>query len=242
VHDPAGSWWDAADFLVDGVGAGAAPVGDCDPATPSTLHENYPGTRVESDRADLGPGLRDHADFTFFFFDGYRGEKDLDPYTRTETLPDDGGLAYTRNIYGGALWSAVASSLQDPQLLDRSDMRPAGARYATFYASLNASDIVSHSWLLPTPTPGTYGVESCGSSIGVGAPDRAGWVCDPSRWYRDPFGRDITPRYSEGSRLARLPGDPYFLRDVDCLDGEVARGRGVYASLAPASPGGVCAT
>lgn len=220
VHDARGSYWDAAETALDGT----TPTGDCNPNSPSPLRDAYVGAFVENDRENVASS-KNQASFTFFFYDGYRGlDPRVDGFFDTWNAPTDGGVAYTRSLYGGALWSATSSAVAEPQLFDRSTLAPEGARYASFYATVDDGTIASKQLMLPKSQKAIYGREACGTSIGAGAADANMWTCDPAKWWKDSYGNDITPRFAEGERMGRMVGDTYFLRDVDCWDGSAASG------------------
>lgn len=236
VHAVSASWWLALVNAADG------PAGDCDTSTPSPLAAAYPGRMIESDASPILEARKDRASLTFTFYDGHRGlHPSLDPYVGY-TFPSDGGTMVLdhggpppeHRGGDGPLWSATAQSEQDAQLVDREDLQPKGAVYFTYYARLGDIAI-----FFDRPSDGAraYGEENCGSAqAGI----VNGWVCDPSLWWRDAHGNDNTPRYAQGDRIGRIPGDEYHLRDVDCFDGEIARGAGVYASLVYLVDQGAC--
>ncbi|MFA5861808.1 MAG: hypothetical protein WDA16_08945 [Candidatus Thermoplasmatota archaeon] len=222
VGDPTSSSWDASDATLDGVrGPPFFVGGDCDAATKSTLHDEYPGTLIESD-VPAGSLVKTSTDFTFVFYDGYRGfDPRVDDALNTHSFPSDLGVAYSRNMYGGPMWSTTGAQVTEPQLIDRSTARPEGPRYFTFYAMISSTDISDLGLLLPKTSLGTYGQENCGTSAnGI----HGGWDCDSTHWWRDAFGHDTRPRYAEGLPIGQVVGAPYFLRDVDCYDGQLAPG------------------
>lgn len=231
--DPTGSWWDAAEATGDGV------RGDCDPRTRSYAQARHPGHLVE-DGDHLVPAARkDRASLTFTFYDGHRGfNRNVDPYTG-ENAPADGGLMLLRHGRGGdgPLWSALESTTQDPQVLQRGDVAAAPPSHFTYYARVGPDVVSKWSLKLPTASPGAYGSDNCGSTW---SGQRHGWVCDPAAWWKDDAGHDVRPRYAQGEPIGRVPGDPYDLRDVDCYDGSLARGSGAYASPAFLSSEGPC--
>lgn len=229
VRDPRGSLWDAAELTVDGV----TPTGDCDPRTQSAIAPAYPGALIESDAAS-STGPKTQSTYSFYFYEGYRGiDSHVDGYFGTQTWPSDLGVAYTRNLYGGPMWSAIAAKPTEPQLADRAALKAEGPRYATFYAQVPLSAIVSFGLTLPNAAPGTYGQENCGGLTGGVS---AGWDCSASDWWIDRYGHDTRPRFAEGQAFAPVVGDPYNLRDIDCTDGSVARGSpGTVSVLAGAS-------
>lgn len=233
LNDPSSSWWDATEASVD------ATRGDCDPRTRSDLQTRHPGPAIESADAVLPPPRKDRTSFVFTFYDGHRGlHKDVDPITGPRT-PSDAGLLALRHGRGGAgpLWSATAPSEQDPQLVSRGSLEPTPALTFTYYASLGVDVIAREGLRLPTDTSGVYGSQACGT-LRVG--EANGWECDPAKWWRDAAGNDATPRYAQGARLGRVPGDPYDLVDVDCYDGTVERSEGIRASLVDLSRQGAC--
>lgn len=220
LGDPvSSSLWDGAAHAADG------PRGDCDPSTGTPLDDAYAGALVESDVAVASGGARSRTDFAMTFFDGYRGfNRATDPYTGAST-PTDFGLPYTRTQYGGALWIATEPVQRDPQVMRRDALEPEGRAHATFYAAVPGASALGYQ--LPSEAQSVYGAEAC-PFIGTGAATTA-WACDPALWWRDGAGGDATPRYAEGQRIGRLPGDAYHLRDVDCWDGALARGVPLHA-------------
>lgn len=225
------SWWVAALAALDG------PAGDCDPGTPSPLAAAYVGGMVESDQTPILQARKDRTSFTFTFYDGHRGlHPRIDPYTGP-MFPSDGGTMVRDHGRGGdgPIWSALAPSEQDPLLVGRDDLEPEGAILFTYYAHLGADAL---RFERPSYASRTYGAENCGA---MQAGIHRGWVCDASLWWRDAHGGDNAPRYAQGERIGRVPGDAYHLRDVDCFDGEIARGTQVYASLVWFVDGGPCA-
>lgn len=205
LDDPQGSYWDAAELAADG------PNGDCDPTTANALGQRDVAGAIEGDEAPGTPNQKARNDMTFTFYDGYRGlDSHVDPTLHTENFPSDLGLVYTRNQYGGPLWSSADTPIARPPLV-RGDLSPEGPAWFTFYADF---DVAGFS----IPSAGaTYGVEAC-SSIGAGVPEEHGWRCDPEQWWRDVGGADDMPRYSDGYARGAYVGDAFILRDVDCYD------------------------
>ena len=233
VRDPTASWWDAGEAGMDGV------RGDCDPDTQGHARRLHPGHLVEDGDHVIPAARKDRASLTFTFYDGHRGfHPSVDPYTG-EGAPADGGLIALRHGRGGdgPLWSALETTTQDPQVLQRGDLAAAGGAYVTYYARVGGDVVSRWSLQLPHPTPAAYGADNCGSTR---TGERNGWVCDPALWWKDEAGNDVRPRYARGEPIGRVPGDLYDLRDVDCYDGSIARGAGVGASLAFLAPDGPC--
>lgn len=235
--DPTASWWVAAERAVDG------PAGDCDATTGSALSGHYPGRAIESDAAPILEARKDRPSATFTFYDGHRGlHPQIDERTSRMT-PSDGGTTaldhggpppYHRGG-DGPMWSALAPAEQDPLILDRETLDVAPALYFTYYAHIGPD---ARSLDLPSDLLRPYGRENCGDKeSGV----HNGWVCDKALWWRTADGSDVTPTYALGHRLGRVVGDEYQMRDVDCYDGQLARGVPVYASLAYFAPSGRCA-
>lgn len=230
LHDPTASSWVAIEALVDG------PAGDCDPATESALAPAYVGHAVESDATPILEARKDRTSVTFTFYDGHRGlHPELDPYTG-ETTPSDGGTLWLDHGRGGdgPMWSALAQSEQDPQLVNREDLGFTPRLYFTYYARIGPT---SFAFTLPSDTQKAYGAENCGEATGGVV---RGWVCDPALWWRDAEGNSNAPKYAQGLSLGRVPGDVYHLRDIDCYDGDVARGVGLHASLVDLSGDAAC--
>jgi hypothetical protein len=227
VHDPTGSYWDAADATADGATA-FGRGGDCDPATTSLAHDNYPGTLVESDQPDLA--AKNAPDHTLVFYDGYRGTGDPDgDRLFGSSFPSDLGVSYTRNVYGGPMWSEMQPTLTEPQLLDRSTLGPQGPQYESFYARIDPALAAAAGLTLPNALPAAYGAPACGSfTTGV----HGGWQCDASLWWRDAGGNDVRPRWAEGAPLGQDVSAEYELLDVDCYDDSAAAGTPGYAELA----------
>ncbi|HVM44713.1 MAG TPA: hypothetical protein VM582_02165, partial [Candidatus Thermoplasmatota archaeon] len=227
---PTASWWVAAERALDG------PAGDCDDATPSALAPHYPGRAVESDATPILEARKDRPSLTFTFYDGHRGlHPELDPTTGPLT-PSDGGTMVLDHGRGGdgPMWSALARSEQDPQLVNRDDLGFTPALYFTYYAHIGPDGL---GFPLPQAASREYGIDNCGSATnGI----EKGWVCDSGLWWKDAHGNDVTPRYAQGMRVGRVVGDPYHLRDVDCYDGEIARALGVRASLVDLTSEGAC--
>lgn len=234
VDDPTWSSWSALAAAADG------PQGDCDAETGTPLDAAYLGDELENAHAPVKEARKDRPSFTFVFYDGHRGiNPSLDP-TLGATTPSDGGLsAFDHDRTGdGPMWNATAPAEEDPQLVSRDDLRPAPARYVTYYAHIGA-DVLDSGVELPLATPRVYGAENCGANTdGI----HLGWVCDADLWWKDADGSDATPRYVRGERIGRVPGDLYHMRDVDCYDGEVVRGAGLHASLQDASSEPACST
>lgn len=228
VDDPAASSWDALEAAADG------PRGDCSDATPGALRAANPQPFLESRDDAIAQARKDRVSFAFTFYDGHRGLNDTVDPTTGANAPSDGGLVYRRNDRGGdgPFWSADAASVQEPQLVNRREIGAQGPIRFTYYARLGPEALVGTA--LPGAREGlVYGAIPCGtSSDPVG-----GWVCDPSQWWRGPAGEDARPYYSQGEvPYAPVPGDVYHLRDIDCYDGQLARGQPVYASLALLAP------
>lgn len=234
VDDPTGSWWDAAEAVADG------SVGDCDAETTSAMQASYPHDAVEGANEPVPAGRKDRNTWVFSFYDGHRGFNErVDPHAGSETWPSDAGLMAYRHRSSGPLWSALAPTTPDTPLIQRAELKPAGARHATFYASLDMQDMVSRGYQIAAAGSFTYGSEAC-ATIGPGAAPANGWICDTSRWWRDADGSDAMPRYTDGAPLGAVPGDAYHLRDVDCEDGALLAGVPVYASLTFVSEEGGC--
>jgi len=235
--DPTASWWRTLEHAADG------PAGDCDDGTESALARAYLGGHVESDARPILEARKDRTSLTFTFFDGHRGlHPNLDPATGP-TFSSDGGTMLLDHggppPFGrggdGPIWSATMQSEQDAQLLNRDDLEPMPALHFTYYVALgpDASRFTPPSW-----NERVYGAEHCeGKTSGI----HRGWVCDASLWWRDAEGRSNVPTYAQGQRIGRVPGDVYHMRDVDCYDGELARGSGVHVSLIYLRAEGGCA-
>lgn len=212
--DAGGSLWDAA--------SGAS----CDEAAREQLGAAHPKPYVESEVAPPREG-KDRASLVMRFYDGHRGVHDrIDPYTGSET-PSDGGLFALRHDHpaAGPMWSATAGSLNEPQLVSRETLEPAGVVVWTYYARLGV-DAFAAGWLAPGSR--VYGAEACkGDTTGV----HGGWACAPTAWWRGVDGEDATPRYQDGTSYAPVPGVFYHARDVDCHDGRLVAGVPADASL-----------
>lgn len=231
LHDPTTSWWSALEHTADG------PNGDCDPTTGSPASAGYPGHAIESDQAPI-QARKDRPSLTFVFYDGHRGlHPSLDP-TTGPTAPSDGGLLLTDPGRGGdgPIWNALTQSDQDPQLVNRGDLGPTGARYFTYYAFIGSGILNTGVGLANGASTSVYGSGPCPTLFG----DNDGWACDPRDWWKDQQGNDNRPRYALGEPIGRAVGDRYHLRDVDCYDGSVNDGSGVRASLADLSAEGAC--
>lgn len=232
LGDPTASSWVAAERAVDG------PAGDCDDDTRSRLAPHYPGNAVENDATPILDARKDRPSLTLVFYDGHRGiHPSLDPTTGA-TTPSDGGTFWLDHGRGGdgPMWSALAAVDQDAQLVDREDLGFTGGRFFTYYATIGANALAT-GIALPPPGVRYYGTENCGSNDqGI----LRGWVCDAGSWWKDANGDDNAPRYAEGLRIGRVPGDPYHVRDVDCYDGSVLVDSGVHASLADLSADPSC--
>jgi len=136
-------------------------------------------------------------------------------------------------------WDAPADGEPSlPPLVRSSDLEPEGGDYWTFYA--NMSSFTTELGLEYPGAIGTYGADWCqGQDTGV----IKGFQCDPTEWYVAPDGTHLTAADSDRwqAEYLPIPGTEYHVRDVDCLDGTVARGSGVQASAAPLSTDGPCA-
>lgn len=232
LSDPTGSWWDAGEATMDGA------RGDCNPETRSAMQAQHPGHLVEDGDHVIPAARKDRSSLTFTFYDGHRGlNANVDPVTG-ENAPADAGLIVLRHGRGGdgPLWSALETTTQDPQLVQRGELTPTPGLYFTYYARVGG-DVVSQ-WGLDLPgATQTYGADACGARrTGI----ENGWVCDPAEWWKDANGGDARPRYARGEPIGRVPGDAYDLRDVDCYDGSLARDTGFFASLAAVSTDGPC--
>lgn len=248
VHDPTASWWDGAELVYESI------AGDCTTSTDNPLNAFVYEDTISSARSSDPPAgeARSHADDALKFRTEGRGA-DLDLSTGLPTdddvrvvtdeanrfvdtlvgerAPRDGGSPHARGQVQGPLWTSrlLWQRVQTTQPV-----------YVTAYARLNHSDISAHNWRLPTALPATFGAEACGASAGnVGAADRNGWVCDPSRWYKADDGTDTMPYTAGGADhgrpLAARVGELYDLVDVDCYDGHLASAAGVdvQASAGP---------
>lgn len=144
-------------------------------------------------------------------------------------------------LFSGSRWYWEADTSDPPvlpQLIRSDDMGVQGGAYWTFYANMSASLITTKGLSLPQTTPGSYGDDWC---EGVRSGAVRGFVCEPDKWYRGADGS--LARDSTGRPLADYYpkiGHAYYLRDVDCFDGSVARGQPVYASGALLSEDGPC--
>lgn len=228
ADDPlARSWWEGAERAGDGA------VGDCDPATASPLRAVHPHAFIEAPGEPTSHAGRDRNDvvFTFRATGAPRapGAWALDPWRMSAAGP-----AGVDEEFG---WVGENVFVGPPRLVDRGTLQPEGARMWTFHARLGAAAL-DMGVLVPASQPGTYAAEAC-LFIGPGARDRAGWVCDHERWWRDAAG-DARPRDVDGAALGAVPGDAYHLRDVDCFDGSAARAAPVGATLAWLSERGPC--
>ncbi|MEA3198730.1 MAG: hypothetical protein QOE90_158 [Thermoplasmata archaeon] len=205
VHDARGSYWDAAEYALDG------PHGDCDASTASPASSFYVGRDVEG-QVGFGGGDRATNDVVFQFDEGYRGlDPSVDPILESGRFPSDFGTPYLRNQYGGPIWTSLHAPVVNPPLLRR-DLTLTGSTWFSFYAAIDMPG-----YQLPNGA-GTYGAEACEGSVGAGAPNDHGWTCDPALWWKDLGGHDDMPRYTDGNPLGAAPGDSYQLRDVDCYD------------------------
>lgn len=228
LADPTASWWDAA------AGAYDAALGDCDPRTQNRVDDTHGALALERDLPSRGAKAR--ASLYFVFNDGSRGSgNDALDAVLGRNAPQDGGVGYDRSLnnpadptnHGGPSWDAHTRSVSDPRIV-REDLAPAPPPRITYYASIPALAQSDHHLKLPSADPLTYGEPACSFIIGEGVPDRNGWVCDPTRWYRTDTGEDAMPYTAEGpqggERLAPRVGDRYHLLDVDCYDGQVTQG------------------
>ena len=174
--------------------------------------------------------------------------------------PKDGGLTAQRGPLGlvgwGPGWRGTTNWVTTPQSVNRNTLQPQGPAFSTFYATVGAATFATGA-ITPASTAGIYGKEWCGSATtGI----VKGFDCDPDHWWNplyDPAasagtrqtGGTISTECTTGLKepipncreMSVKPGQPYYLRDIDCLDGSVARGVPVYASLVQiAGDGSVC--
>lgn len=132
--------------------------------------------------------------------------------------PHDLGLAVERDLDTvGSSWKANTRFTMDPQFVDRGTLTLSTARYLTFYASLGSTSGLN----LPASVVMTYGGHACDAGE-TGISD--GWNCDGQAWKDRCVLDDVLASQCIIVRKA------YNLRDIDCWDGQVARGVPVYAS------------
>lgn len=144
-------------------------------------------------------------------------------------------------IASGSRWYWEADANDPPvlpQVVRTSDFQFQGGEYWTFYANMS-STLLSTGIVTPANgATGSYGDEWCG---GQRSGIVNGFVCDPDQWYRGKDG--ALARDSTGRPLADYYpkiGQTYYMRDIDCFDGSLARGQPVYASSALLSERGPC--
>lgn len=146
--------------------------------------------------------------------------------------PPDGG---TNNLWQGGgtnldpsgIWRSNTGWTATPWV-SRADLAPAKVFNFTYYGKVSPAAIASYSLTLAKPGGGVYGTVPCGGVIGLNAPTKNNWVCDPTKWHFDTEGRDTEPRSTflgdgeqaskNGVRIGARVGDVYNLRDIDCFD------------------------
>lgn len=215
ANDPtSSSAWSALARAVD------ATAGDCNPDTGTALDGFRPV--VEEPFEPTAHTARDQNDLVLEFSDAPRATPrlSLEPWNQAAITPTPGGHDMR--------WRSMSDFVTPPPLLSRFNLEPAPARVLTFYASLGPATFGRG---LQTPqlnAEGVYGSEACGAQRhGV----RAGWACAPDTWWMDLAG-DSMPRDLHGRALGARVGEPYHMRDVDCLDGTVVEGVPVWTSIA----------
>ncbi|HET6403513.1 MAG TPA: hypothetical protein VFH78_02605 [Candidatus Thermoplasmatota archaeon] len=206
------SAWEAADVLVRDASGGCGSDDD------SALAYAY--VQAEAPFEPTSHSGRDQNDLVLVFEAGHSPRLTLEPWAASHSSAQGPTTA------APARWRATTDLAGLPPLLDRGTLRPSGAAHWTFYASVGETTL-ARGLQFPGGS-GVYASEACGShTSGL----RNGWRCDPDAWWRD-IGGDTMPRDASGRAWGARPGDAYQLRDVDCEDGELVRGMGLFASLA----------
>lgn len=177
---------------------------------------------------------------------------------RVPGAPDDLGVGVHRAaLYGlaGPGWGGSPNLIVDPQLVNRGDLNPSGAGYFTYYAKIGLSTRVIATTAVNKL--GTYGSEWCGEA-------KSGIVngvdCDADNWWNPiavsgtaamptqtngqidgECSRGLNEPVSNCREMGASAGEPYYLRDTDCYDGQVSRDVPmVHASLVDLSDTGPC--
>lgn len=136
---------------------------------------------------------------------------------------DDGGLGAT-SLTG--LWASVGAPVAGRDAyVTRRDVGPERVTHVTYYAYVDPGLANDEGLVLPARNDVlSYAEDGCAS----------GRVeCDPAAWWRGGDGEDITPRDSRlgidasnptvpsadaATRIGVRVGQPYQMRDVDCID------------------------
>ena len=244
LGDPTGSYADGLNQTAGGVHVGSGEdeqenlyvggdcgetAGDDDQAgdnTYSGLHQEAFFYADGNNEGGTQFAAKNQADVQFQYFNG----AEVDP-----TLADALGPSTPNSVVSVAPsaylndqgWSANIVYVTTPQSINRATLQPSGPAYTTFYAKVGATTLDA-GWRAPH-TGAKYGAEACGLNT---SGQQGGWECDPSRWYLDSNGVDI----SDPAWDVRV-GTTYQFRDIDCNDGRVGRDVGVFASLVLLSPG-----
>lgn len=211
ASDPlASSWWEGLEMVVD------ATAGDCDPSNSSPLTPFAP--EVEAPFEPISHTGRDQNDVVFTYAAAPAPRASFQPWGTTLALMDLQGESAPMR------WRAASDVLGMPPLLDRTKLQSAGAIHWTFYAYVGTQTL-ARGVELPSASTTVYGATACGDhDSGI----HLGWQCDPAHWWRDPAG-DTMPVDGDGMPWGARVGQSFYLRDVDCEDGELVGGTGLYA-------------
>lgn len=185
---------------------------------------------IEGNEDPLSPDApRTRTDHVLAFVEGARGGGPLVALLGERTR-DDAGLG-SASVAG--FWIGIAASVGGPSpYVGRDELAPSPVTHITYYAYASPLLVESEGFRTPQGT-GSYGAEGCGATP-------ATVECDETRWWRNEAGEDITPRdpalgedpaqpgepeQGEHTKIGVRVGQPYFFRDVDCIDTSVGAAR-----------------
>jgi hypothetical protein len=239
----------------------------CSTSQTSDVWWAYKGPGVEGGVApNDGSQGRTQTDTYFYFTLGSqppRGKQfdrwDLEPYAtvdldgtlQQETGSDSGrvlnatlgeGYQYGLNAFGGQTYlrpgwyGSTFLRLNAGTMIDRTAFAPSSSAYTTFYGSIGAATLGSGALTPRTNAASFYGDEWCHGAI---TGTMGGFDCDASQWWEN-ADMPVWPIEIHGIRMTATAHDAYYLRDIDCSDGEVARNSGVHLSLVQLSANGAC--
>lgn len=228
--DTEASLYDGASHLAGGL------EGQCSHAGGSSIDAVY--VSLHPEQPFVATTVKRETTFAFEFHNDRAGSY-LGRIYEDPRMPANLGITAVNNagvlpLVGGARlgpgWQSQVTRFEGPPLLrdDLADPQAAPPGYYTFYAyvGVRTRDL---GVLLPG-AEGQYGAGWCGendSGIHLGAD------CDVTHWWSEEHGASAMPtatwtREPIGVHL----GQTYQLRDIDCVDNEVAARSGIYLSTA----------
>jgi hypothetical protein len=174
---------------------------------------------------------RTRSDHAFTFEEGARNEA-LATVLGARTREQGGlGIATVTGFWVGA----GAGTVSRNAFVSRQALGIEPVTFLTYYAYVSEGAQLLHGIETPGAT-GRYGNEGCAAGT---------FDCDATRWWLDDAGNDITPRDSRlgvdpsdpgvpaqtnQTRIGVRVGQPYQMRDIDCIDSSfsIARDSGIH--------------